>query len=98
MTQYGDEQGLEEAFIQPVLRALGWTIKYQPHLKGRDPDYALFIDEASLEAALQESRTAPEFWNFAMVVAASKAQHIRLDRPTRPSTNANIHPSKWSGI
>ncbi len=25
---YGDEQGLEEAFIQPVLRALGWKLKY----------------------------------------------------------------------
>ena len=25
--QYGDEQGLEEAFIQPVRRSLGWTLK-----------------------------------------------------------------------
>ena len=76
--QYGDEQGLEEAFIQPVLRSLGWIIKYQPHLKGRDPDYALFVDESSLEAALQESRTDPEFWNFATVVADAKAWHKSL--------------------
>lgn len=92
--QYGDEQGLEEAFIQPVLRALGWTIKYQPHLKGRDPDYALFIDEASLEAALQESRTAPEFWNFATVVADSKAWHIRLDRPTKNQHKREYPPEQ----
>ncbi len=94
VTQYGDEQGLEEAFIQPVLRALGWTIKYQPHLKGRDPDYALFIDEAALEAALQESRTAPEFWNFATVVADSKAWHIRLDRPTKNQHKREYPPEQ----
>lgn len=37
---YGDEQGLEEAFIQPVLRALGWKLKYQTFLQGNKPDYA----------------------------------------------------------
>jgi hypothetical protein len=94
VVQYGDEQGLEEAFIQPVLRALGWTLKYQPHLKGRDPDYALFIDESSLEAALQESRTAPEFWNFATVVADSKAWHIRLDRPTKNQNKREYPPEQ----
>ncbi|MGH9972025.1 MAG: hypothetical protein ACREBG_30125, partial [Pyrinomonadaceae bacterium] len=94
VTQYGDEQGLEEAFIQPVLRSLGWIIKYQPHLKGRDPDYALFLDEASLEAALQESRTAPEFWNFATVVADAKAWHIRLDRPTKNQSKREYPPEQ----
>lgn len=92
--QYGDEQGLEEAFIQPVLRALGWKIKYQPHLKGRDPDYALFVDETSLETALQESRTAPEFWNFATVVADAKAWHIRLDRPTKNQSKREYPPEQ----
>src|SRR4051794_18488995 len=38
---YGDEQGLEEAFIQPVLRSLGWKLKYQTFLQNRKPDYAL---------------------------------------------------------
>jgi len=92
--QYGDEQGLEEAFIQPVLRSLGWIIKYQPHLKGRDPDYALFVDESSLEAALQESRTDPEFWNFATVVADAKAWHIRLDRPTKNQSKREYPPEQ----
>jgi len=40
--RYGDEQGLEEGFIQPVLRSLGWKLKYQAFLQGREPDYALF--------------------------------------------------------
>src|SRR4051794_486921 len=34
---YGDEQGLEVAFIQPVLAELGWKFKYQTWLQGREP-------------------------------------------------------------
>src|SRR5947209_10049207 len=49
--RYGDEQGLEEAFIQPVLRALGWKLKYQTFLRGREPDYALFLSDAALDGA-----------------------------------------------
>src|SRR5882724_2462055 len=40
--QYGSEQALEQAFIQPVLHILGWKLLYQTHLRGRKPDYALF--------------------------------------------------------
>jgi len=94
VVQYGDEQGLEEAFIQPVLRTLAWRFKYQPHLKGRDPDYALFADEASLEAALQESRTAPEFWKSVSVVADAKAWHIRLDRPIKTEYKREYPPEQ----
>src|SRR6516165_11641942 len=50
--RYGNEQGLEEGFIQPVLRALGWKLKYQTWLQNREPDYALFLDDAALDAAL----------------------------------------------
>src|SRR5271156_4687989 len=41
---YGDEQGLEQKFIQPVLDMLGWEYKYQALLQNREPDYALFLD------------------------------------------------------
>jgi hypothetical protein len=54
--KYGDEQGLEEAFIQPVLEKLGWKFKYQTYLRGREPDYALFLDDAALDGALQAGR------------------------------------------
>src|SRR5438552_11897636 len=40
--QYGGEQSLEHAFVQPVLQVLGWKLIYQTHLRGRKPDYALF--------------------------------------------------------
>ena len=38
--RYGDEAGLEEKFIQPVFEILGWSLKYQAYLQGREPDYA----------------------------------------------------------
>lgn len=77
--KYGDEQGLEEAFIQPVLRALGWKLKYQTFLQGREPDYALFLDDADLDHALQADRKSPAFWNFPALLADAKAWHVNLD-------------------
>lgn len=81
VSQYGNEQGLEEGLIQPVLRALGWKLKYQTFLQGREPDYALFLDDASLDGALQAGRNSPDFWSYATVVADAKAWHVNLDRP-----------------
>lgn len=83
VAKYGDEQGLEEAFIQPVLRALGWKQKYQTYLQGREPDYALFLDDNALQAAIDAGRHEPEFWNHPVVLADAKAWHVALDRPSR---------------
>lgn len=81
VAQYGSEQALEEAFIQPVLKALGWKLIYQTHLRGRKPDYALFTDDASLDAALAAGRHSLEFWQHAAMVADAKAWSVPLDRP-----------------
>lgn len=94
VVQYRDEQGLEEAFIQPVLRHLGWSLKYQPFLKGRDPDYALFVDESTLGAALEVPRTSPSFWNYPTLVADAKAWHIRLDRPSKNQNKREYPPEQ----
>ena len=37
--RYGDEAGLEEKFIQPVFKALGWHLKYQTYLNRREELY-----------------------------------------------------------
>lgn len=79
---YGNEQSLEQAFIQPVLLALGWKLKYQAFLRGRRPDYALFLDDASLDAALATGPNSEDFWKFPAVLADSKAWELSLDRPT----------------
>lgn len=80
---YGDEAGLEQKFIQPVFEILRWQIKYQTYLKGREPDYALFVGEVELNGALHAGRTNPDFWEHATAVADAKAWHVSLDRPTR---------------
>ena len=80
--QYGSEQGLEYAFIQPVLEAIGWKINYQVHLRGRKPDYALFVDDASLGAALAAGRQSPDFWKHPAILADAKAWDVSLDRPS----------------
>jgi hypothetical protein len=91
---YGNEQGLEEAFIQPVLRALGWKLKYQAFLQGREPDYALFLDDGAYDAALAAGRTAPAFWTYPAVLADAKAWHVSLDRPTRVGGKREYPPEQ----
>ena len=91
---YGDEAGLEHRFIQPVLEALGWHLKYQTYLDGREPDYALFLHEQSLDAALRAGRTNPDFWRHATLVADAKAWHISLDRPTRVGKSREYPPEQ----
>ena len=60
--RYGDEAGLEEKFIQPVFKFLGWHLKYQTYLNRREPDYALFLSDDDLTAAINAGRTSPDFW------------------------------------
>lgn len=91
---YGDEAGLEEKFIQPVFECLGWHLKYQTYLDRREPDYALFLRDDDLHAALNAGRTNPEFWDHAAVVADAKAWHISLDRPTRIGANREYPPEQ----
>ena len=60
----------EQGFIQPVL---GWKINYQTFLRGRRPDYALFLTDDALDAALAAGRQTPEFWHHPVMVADAKA-------------------------
>ena len=91
---YGDEAGLEEKFIQPVFEALGWHLKYQTYLNRREPDYALFLSDDDLHAALSAGRTSPDFWSHAAAVADAKAWHVSLDRPTRVGGNREYPPEQ----
>jgi hypothetical protein len=91
---YGDEQGLEQAFIQPVFELLGWKLKYQTFLQPRRPDYALFLNDELLDAALQAGRTSPDFWKYPTLVADAKAWHVSLDRPTTVSGAREYPPEQ----
>jgi hypothetical protein len=79
---YGSEQGLEQAFIQPVLQILGWKLIYQTHLRGRKPDYALFISDKDLDSSLAAGRLSPDFWKYPALLADAKTWNASLDKPT----------------
>ncbi|MDE0556485.1 MAG: Eco57I restriction-modification methylase domain-containing protein, partial [Candidatus Poribacteria bacterium] len=91
---YGDEAGLEEKFIQPVFEILGWYFKYQPHLNGREPDYALFLDNDDLNAALDQGRLNPDFWKPSVAVADAKAWHVSLDKPAGSGSTREYPPEQ----
>jgi hypothetical protein len=92
--KYGNEQGLEHGFIQPMFEALGWSIQYQPYLQGRKPDYALFADPNALDAALSEGRTGARYWETATLVADAKAWHVSLDRPKKDTGKREYPPQQ----
>ena len=81
--QQYSEGGLEQAFIQQVFEELGWKLIYQTHLRGRKPDYALFLEESAKDAALALDRTDQHFWDHTAVVADAKAWMVNLDRPIK---------------
>jgi len=76
------EPSLEYAFIQPIFEILGWQIVYQTWVRGRKPDYALFLDDESKNRAIQAGRNEPDFWKHPILLADAKAWTITLDRPT----------------
>jgi hypothetical protein len=92
--RYGNEAGLEHAFIQPVFQLLGWKVRYQPHLQGRAPDYALFSDDEAFDQAHAAGHTNPDFWKYATLVADAKAWHISLDRSIREGSRREYPPEQ----
>ncbi|MCK4342721.1 MAG: N-6 DNA methylase [Phycisphaerae bacterium] len=92
--QYGNEASLEQAFIQPLFEILGWKLIYQTHLQRRRPDYALFLNDESKDAALEAGKKTTEFWNHPAILADAKAWHISLDRPTRVGNQREYPPEQ----
>ncbi len=93
VSQYA-EANLEQAFIQPVLAQLGWMFLYQTSLRGRKPDYALFLRDADLDAALRAGRTSIEFWEHVVLVGDAKAWVANLDRPIRTENKREYPPEQ----
>lgn len=79
LTAGANEAQTEEDFIKPALKALGHHYKVQTGLRTatgrRQPDYALFADEATRDAAARAS--GMDVYRNAIAVADAK----RFDRP-----------------
>ncbi len=101
--QYGDtwnEAQTEEEFIKPVLDLLGWSYIVQAKSKKSGqitrPDYALFADEASRDAAYQHQGDNDAFYSHAMAIGEAKYWERPLsqqDSSGRETWQAASNPS-----
>ena len=99
ITEFADnlnESQTEEQFIRPVLEILGHTFAVQPVLRTslgtKQPDYAFFTDQESLNQAYQYINTNA-FFNTASAIGDAKAWTRNLDKkldgPGDPFSNSN---------
>ena len=91
-----NESQTEDEFIRPVLKILGYSFGVQPALSTsqgtKQPDYAFFADQESLERARPHINTNA-FFNTAIAVGDAKAWTRNLDKkldgPGDPFSNSN---------
>ena len=91
-----NESQTEDEFIRPVLKILGYSFGVQPALSTsqgtKQPDYAFFADQESLERARPYINTNA-FFNTAIAVGDAKAWTRNLDKkldgPGDPFSNSN---------
>lgn len=78
-----NESQTEDDFIRPVLKILGYSFSVQPALSTsqgtKQPDYAFFADQESLERARPYINTNA-FFNTAIAVGDAKAWARNLDK------------------
>jgi hypothetical protein len=90
----GEEASLEDRFIRPVLKALGFTYDVQPitqrGTKKKRPDYALFASEAELKEARQGKTNLKRFFSHALTVAEAKY----WDRPLNDTVKKDTLDSR----
>lgn len=79
----GEEAGLEDKFIRPVLKALGFEWDVQPTtergMRKKRPDYALFPDRAAYEAARKDKFDSSRFFSHAATILEAKYWKRRLN-------------------
>lgn len=85
-----NEAQLEDKWIRPILKRLGWTYEVQDRLKKRGktqiPDYSLFSDDQSYVAA-KSAKTDAAYFKHALAVADAKGMGINLDGSGRTNNN-----------
>src|SRR5262245_54898348 len=85
----GEEASLEDRFIRPIFKALGFTWHVQPATqrgsKKKRPDYALFASEADFKAAREEKENLQRFFSQALTIAEAKY----WDRPLNDTVSAD---------
>ena len=85
-----DESSLEEHFIRPLLRLLGWKDCFDVQIGSKVfgtvtqiPDYAFFPSHEDLKAANPFQQSAPErYYAYSCAIGDAKAWDVDLDRHT----------------
>lgn len=79
----GKEASLEDKFVRPVLKLLGFEYDVQPitlrGVKKKRPDYALFTDYTSLEEACKEKDNQQRFFSYPLTILEAKYWGRRLN-------------------
>jgi fido (protein-threonine AMPylation protein) len=79
----GEEAGLEDKFIRPVLKILGFEWDVQPTtkrgIKKKRPDYALFKDKTSFADARKEKDNLMRFFKYPITILEAKYWGRRLN-------------------
>jgi len=79
----GEEAGLEDKFIRPVLTALGYEYNVQPPMqrgfKKKRPDYALFKDASALKTASKNKTEPKKFFSQTLTILEAKYWGRRLN-------------------
>jgi|GEM_PF-5044516 len=77
-----DEAQLEDKWIRPILKLLGWNYEVQDRLKKRGktqiPDYSLFADEKSYIKG-KSAKSDEAYFQYVLAVADAKAMGVNLD-------------------
>lgn len=85
-----DEAQLEDKWIRPILKHLGWTYEVQDRLKKRGktqiPDYSLFKDEKTYIQG-KAAKTNEAYFKHVLAVADAKAMGVNLDGNGRTNSN-----------
>ncbi len=85
-----DEAQLEDKWIRPILKRLGWTYEVQDRLKKRGktqiPDYSLFKDDKTYIQG-KSAKTNEAYFKHVLAVADAKAMGVNLDGNGRTNSN-----------
>ena len=90
----GEEANLEDRFIRPVLKTLGFEYDVQPTTKRgskkKRPDYALFTSGVELKEARKDKKNLSRFFSHALTIVEAKY----WDRPLNDTVKEDTLDSR----
>lgn len=85
-----NEAQLEERWVRPILKLLGWELEVQDRLQRRGrtqiPDYSLF-DNLDAYKKAKSCKTDDAYFEKVLAIADAKAMGIHLDGTSRSNSN-----------